>query len=438
MAYRQTSGHLPYESASRTGHIPLIADPLVSQLLSEFQKSGSPPPQEGSCFPLNWQLSQGGNSGIETVIACDGSFSEAHHDSCDLVYIRAGIQRLPVHSPQTALHPFQMEQQILENSDCIQSVLPVDIPRLSLREFGIRMRRAIYETCASKPQILQTLRWLYMEGWLGWQKPLPLICCPNCGAPIDLSTQNELQCRCGEPIFLTDLLEWGRDIANQEGRVTLAGRFMLILEFLLLLTLIRETWEKRPEELKRTIFLHDGPLSFGGRYTQLISPMRSFLTFAAEQGYPVCLCGVEKTGRFANHLQALGMASPDHGLAYAVPTHGYIQKDVDGRSLSAGHSYGDRHLLGERVFVLLPGNRELILSIPSNLSKNELSRPVPEDLIGLRQILGTIPDLVTPIYDNALFPISRVNSLVSIAQQPCGHMLELFADTLLRGGKGSE
>lgn len=59
---------------------------------------------------------------------------------------------------------------------------------------------------------------------------------------------------------------------------------------------------------------------------------------------------------------------------------------------------------------------------------------MPEDLIGLPKILGTIPELVTPIYDNALFPISRVNTLVSIAQQPCGHMLELLSETFLRGG----
>ena len=36
--------------------------------------------------------------------------------------------------------------------------------------------------------------------------------------------------------------------------------------------------------------------------------------------------------------------------------------------------------------------------------------------------------------DKSLFPISRVNSLVSIAQQPCGHMLELFSESLLKRG----
>lgn len=434
MAYGQTSGHLPYESASKTGHIPLIADPLVERLLSGFLSSGARKMEEESHYPLQWHSAEGTDSGIETVIACDGSFSEIHQDSCDLVYIRAGVQRMPVRSEKTALHPFRMQKQILENSDCIQSVLPTDIPRLSLREFGHRFRKAIFETCASKPQILFTLRWLYKEGWTGIPRAIPPVRCPNCGAVLDLSWTDADTCPCGEPVFLTDLLEWGMDIPNSENRVTLAGRVMLILEFLLLLTLIREIWKNRPEELKKTLFLHDGPLSIGGRYTRMIAPMRSFLTFAAAQGKPVCLCGVEKTGRFANHLHALKLSSPAHGLAFAVPTHGYIQKVVDGRPLTAGHRYGERHLLGERVFVLLPGNRELILSIPSALSRNELDRPLPSDLIGLEKILGTIPELVTPIYDNALFPITRVNSLVSIAQQPCGHMLELFSESLLKRG----
>ena len=43
-----------------------------------------------------------------------------------------------------------------------------------------------------------------------------------------------------------------------------------------------------------------------------------------------------------------------------------------------------------------------------------------------------LPKLVTPVYDNALFPIARVNNLVSMANEPAGHMLELFSDTLLR------
>lgn len=438
MAYGQTSGRLPYESASKTGHISLISDPLVSRLISGYRESGPPAPEEESPYPLLWNQTEGRDTDIETVIACDGSYSEVHQDSCDLVYIRAGVQRMPVHSEATALHPFRLQKHILENSDCVQTVLPADIPLLSIREFGIRMRRAIYETCRSKPRLLPTLRWLYTEGWTGYPKRLPLIRCPNCGGHLDLTEMNEGICSCGEPVFLTDILEWGKDIPNTENRVTLAGRFMLILEFLMLFTLIRETWENRPEDLGRTLFLHDGPLSFGGRYHRMISPMRSFLTFACAQGYPVYLCGVEKTGRFVNHLQALKMPSPAQGISYAVPTHGYIQKSVDNRSLYAGHSYGDRHLLGERVFLLLPGNRELILSIPSDLSKNELARPVPGDLIGLEKILQTIPALVTPVYDNALFPITRVNALVSIAQEPCGHMLEIFTESLLNRGSSSD
>ena len=438
MAYGQTSGHLPYESASKTGHIPLIADPLVSRLLSGFQEKGKVEPEEKSPFPLRWIQTEEMETGIETVIACDGSFTEVHRDACDLVYLRAGVQRMPVHSEKKALHPFRMQKLILENSDYVQSVLPADIPGLSLREFGIRMRRAIFETCRSKPQILATLRWLYTEGWTGSPKALPPVHCPNCGAVLDLTWKSEDTCPCGEPVFLTDLLEWEKDIPNSENRVTLAGRFMLILEFLLLLALIREIWETRAEELERTLFLHDGPLSLGGRYTRMILPMRAFLTYAAKSGHPVYLCGVEKTGRFANHLQALKVSSPEHGFFYAVPSRGYIQKDVDGRPLSAGHKYGERALLGERVFVLLPGKRELILSVPSGLTRNVLNRPLPEDLIGLEKILGTIPALVTPIYDNALFPISRVNSLVSIAQEPCGHMLELFSETFLKGGDSSD
>ena len=33
MSYPQTSGRLPYETASRTGHLPLMSDPLIRDLI---------------------------------------------------------------------------------------------------------------------------------------------------------------------------------------------------------------------------------------------------------------------------------------------------------------------------------------------------------------------------------------------------------------------
>lgn len=433
MAYAQMSGRLPFESASKTGHISLIEDPLVQRLIRGFQSSGSPP--EPSLFSLDWYALPDAPSGIESVIACDGSCVETAQESCSLAYLRVGVQRISAPFSGPPLHPLQMQREVQRNSLCIQTVLPLEIPCLNQLEFDFRMRQAIFETCAAQPELLLTLRWLVSEAWDGgWDRQL-FVQCPCCGAPVDVSRSDTARCGCGSQVFLTDLLGWSVDLAGSDSSSRVANRFMLVLEFLLLMTCIRQLWEQRPNLLPKTLFMHDGPLSIGGRYTKLIVPMRRFFRYTAAQGTPVCLCGVEKTGRFVSHLQALGMESPEQGLVFAVPSHAYVQHDIDGRALTAEHRYGERHLLGERVFVLLPEGRQLVLSVPTTLEQATIDRPVPSDLIALEKILHAIPELVTPVYDNALFPITRVNALVSIAREPCGHMLELFTEALLGTGK---
>lgn len=436
MAYAQTTGRLPFESASKTGHISLIEDPLVQRLIQGFQSAGSAPVP--SLYPLDWYTLPSAPSGIASVIACDGSFAETTQASCSLAYLRVGIQRMsaPFYGPP--LHPIQMQREVQQNSLCIQTVLPLEIPCLNQLEFDFRMRQAIFETCAAQPDLLLTLRWLFSEAWAeGYTRQL-YAQCPCCGTPVDISRSNAAHCSCGAQVFLTALLGWSVDLSGSDSSTQVASRFMLVLEFLLLMTCIRKMWEERPELLARTLFMHDGPLSIGGRYTKLIAPMRRFFRFTAAQGTPVCLCGVEKTGRFVSHLQVLGLESPTQGLVFAVPSHAYVQQDIDGRALTAEHRYGERHLLGERVFVLLPEGRQLVLSVPSTLEQAAIDRPAPSDLLSLEKILHAIPELITPVYDNALFPITRVNALVSIAQEPYGHMLELFSEALLGTGEEVE
>lgn len=428
MAYTQSSGKLSFESASKLGHLPFMSKPLIRYLVAGFQRPPYPLESDGS--GLNWQSFTPGSSPIETVIACDGSYAETDLDACGLVYIRVGVQQMGVQTGSAPLHPFALQQEVLRNSDCVETVLPLELPCLSHRTFDRNTRWAIYETFRSKAGLTDTLRWIFSEGWAG-SRSLPPVSCPHCGRSLDLSTQDIVTCTCGETVYVTDILRWSRDLRDDSRSVEVPTRFMLVLEFILLMTCIRKMWQEAPAQLNRTLFLHDGPLSIGGQYTQLINPLRRFVRYASRTGRPVYLCGVEKTGRFVNHLRALKPSWDSSGYRFSVPTHAYIQTQIDGRPLTAEHKYGERNLLGERVFLLLPEGRQFVLTVPSVLEQNLPDRPLCGDLIGLEPILWTIPALVTPVYDNALFPITRVNALVSMAQRPCGRMLELFSSNLI-------
>ncbi len=93
--------------------------------------------------------------------------------------------------------------------------------------------------------------------------------------------------------------------------------------------------------------------------------MSRFLREAERNEDRIYLCGVEKSGRFVRHLLAQKMDSPKEGITFAVPGHGYVQVNIDGRPMETDHNYGERNVLGERVFVLLPENRRYVLSIPA-------------------------------------------------------------------------
>lgn len=432
MAYNETTGHLPFEKASKTGHIPLIQDPFVREQLAKLLPAGNrvTPIQP---YPLMWEHRRNADSPIENVVACDGSYVQTDQENTRLAYIRVAALRLPVFS-QGRLHPYQREQLIQSNSDSLQTVLPVELPTLPIEQQSLRLRRAIFETIQFRPQLLQTLRWLYTDGWMEQPMGLPSIRCPGCGQLVRIGTANQITHSCGCEVFVTDLFDWDTELKNSQGEADqhsgIPGRFMLVLEFLMLMSLIRETWQNSRQELGRTLFLHDGPLSIGGWYGHMLRPMGDFLREAERHGDRIYLCGVEKSGRFVRHLLAQRLEAPKEGVTFAVPSHGYVQGNIDGRPLETDHNYGERNVLGERVFVLLPENRRYVLSIPAQCIYMGPEQPMPTDLLGLEEILAVLPRLVTPVYDNALFPITQVNRLVSIAESPCGHLLGRFSESL--------
>lgn len=424
MAYANPGGRLPFESASKVGHLPIMRDPLIDTLLQRYGAAGSGVPAGTSCN-LDWQTTVDNSEEITTVISSDGSYYESESDGA--IFVRAGIQRLPSRLPTKVLHPFLANAQLEANTDSVQTVLPKWI-NCTARDFERLVRKTIFDTCASKDGLLDTIRWFSGSHW---EDPsASIFCrCPYCGEELELS-DDQVKCSCGETVYLTDVLDWDDDlqqVTRNDGSAVLATRFMLVLEFLLLLDCIRKMWIGGREELAHTLFLRDGPLTIGGHHRNLLRALQDFFCFAYRAKTPVLIAGVEKSGRMVRHLSGLHLPSPIEGLLYAVPSRKYVQTAIDGRPTDASHRYGDDHILGDRVFVRIAGGRELVLSVPSRLSRTPFERPVVGDLIGLPQIMAVLPALVTPVYDNALFPITKINAAVSIGPKPCGRLLEQLA-----------
>jgi hypothetical protein len=92
---------------------------------------------------------------------------------------------------------------------------------------------------------------------------------------------------CGNHLFLTDMLGFHLEMAEDSAPQSLAMSYMGVHETLLLFTAIRHFWQERQESLAKCLFVKDGPLYLRAQYSKLVNPIREFLVHAKDSGHPV-------------------------------------------------------------------------------------------------------------------------------------------------------
>lgn len=426
MAYASASGRLPMETASKTAYMGLMQHPLVQQQVRRLQSMTA----QGNSHPigaaLQWKALPTEPTAVTDVIVCDGSNYTSTVDDSQIAFLRATILRLPTDSSGISLHPYAIANYFHDHSETVAGVLPVMVPCVSLRKFSLLLRRSIFEIVSNNPAILDTFCWLFRRGWLPNPASHLTVVCPHCGEKLRFENISTVTCpTCSETVFITDLLQFDRDISDTLYDPFASTRVTSVLEFLMLLTSMRNMFEHAPEKLPCTLFLHDGPLSIGGHYQRLFVPLREFLIYAADLGTPIMFCGVEKSSIFTSHLVAIDCNRLPRRNQYAVPTRDYIDRHIRGTIDQYGHYYGERNVLGEKVFLIAEQQSRYVVSIPT-VEQRSQEGPDPEQLICRDVILRTLCSLVSPVYDNALYPIVCANSQVSISHSPGGRMLDLM------------
>ncbi len=128
------------------------------------------------------------------------------------------------------------------------------------------VRNAIFESVKDASldgEPMETLKWLAYEKWDGHQKSLPAFQCPHCDSeratlPYDAESGEWPACR--KEIFVTDMLGFHLEMADDAAPDSVATAYMLVHETLLLFTGVRHFWEHKRELLPGCLFLKDGPL----------------------------------------------------------------------------------------------------------------------------------------------------------------------------------
>lgn len=426
---------LPGERASKLGHLDVLKSPLVQELCKNFEDPSKPATEKN----VAWQPLPTSGSQLSLIFAVDGSpqiIESEGRPKKALGFVKTALIMLD--QPALATidksepHPFAI-RDILEKSQIYHAtVFPLRYVAASGQIVYHAVRRIIFDSMKDpslEGEVMETLKWIVYQKWDDSKRQLPDFQCPHCGSnECTLAYDSEIgTCpNCKQEIFVTDMLGFHLEMADDSAPDSVATSYMSIHETLLLFTGIRYFWQNKKDLLPACLFIKDGPLSIRAQYSKLVEPIRRFLSMARDSGTSICLLGQEKTGAFADHLQLISDDAPVG--SFFVPGHAYIREEVQHRPV-AGADYGKDTNYGAKVFVRLNERHRLVLNIPTG---SHVRDPNFSNLIGGADIFATLPSILSARYENALLPVELAHSVASLSTYPSAKVLTMFAEAVRR------
>lgn len=423
---------LPAERASRLGHLDVLKSELVKKLCKSFEN----PVQCPISTNCSWEAIPSNGEPLALVFGVDGSMQVIESETPPykaLAFIKTALLRIDRAAlsliDEELPHPFALRDILADSALYHATVLPlryVVVPGMSVYD---AVREIIFESVKDASldgEPFETLKWIVYEKWDGKKKHLPPFECPHCegkdAATLPYDAEEGSCPNCNGKLFLTDMLGFHQEMAPDSTPETVATAYMSIHETLLLFTGVRYFWERKKEVLSNCLFVKDGPLSIRAQYSKLVAPIRRFLAFSRDQGYPVHLIGQEKTGAFANHLQLIGNNAPIQSLF--IPSDKYIKEQIQHRP-DRGAPYGKDTNYGAKVFVRFSHYYQMVLNIPTG---EYVKNPTVSNLIGAERVFATLPTILSSRFEGALLPIELAHSVASLSTYPSAKILKIFAE----------
>ena len=433
MAYSKDG--YPIEHASKIGHLKLINHPLVTNLISQFEKPELPPTT--SYPPKTGTVIMDPDKCLERIVTIDGGqvvVPNKYRPEKQVSFIQVAAFMLKMSDLNyIRSHPMLDPREFTKftsNYWYHPVVLPlagIRMPRMSLKE----TIRSLIDAVLVQTGLYETLKFLVYREWRdSYDIPpdqQPHMSCWECGEEFSLPRHAmSMRCpHCGHEHRLADYLRIGADSADTWTKEEAASNLRDVLETLTLFHYLRVFHGKKA--MTSTLFIKDGPLLLRAQLSRLVEPIRDFISYIKDQGWPIYLVGVEKTGELVNFSEEYKVNLPEVG-DYFLPSVKFLIEEVHGASMPK--NYRNRVSYGAKVLLRAGPNHVLTLNIPTGDFKLD---PQPSDLIGFEHIASTLSQLLSYQYPNALIPIVLANAAVSIARSPSGRILENFIHKVLGG-----
>ncbi|MEA3318671.1 MAG: hypothetical protein U9Q88_01505 [Bacillota bacterium] len=445
MAYNSTPNS-PFETASKLGHINVIESEWVQSLIRDFES-------------VEYNTSDGDKIGWEQCDfkdvdklkyfwAVDGSFVAVSSDRKpvkEVSFVKTALisidknklQKIDKYEP----HPLLLQDLMSKSAVQHATIFPLRNIKTDKGSNYDTVRHIVKDSMKIDQEGLfyETLKWLVYKKWSSNFTSSPDFQCPHCDKEIVglEPDKDEKYCEfCNKEVYLTDIIGFHLDMNEDSAPEGLTSAYMLIMEHLMLFTIIRIFWDHNDKKLvSETLFIKDGPLTLRSQYSKLVPYIRDFLEYAKLTHRPIHIIGQEKSGVFTDHLNKISrdIAPLERGepMHYKVLSHEYIRKEVY-RTPDLLNAYGKRTNWGEKVFIKFDPNTYLVLNVPTGEYKDFKGYPQKEDLLGIKRILASLPDIISHRYTGALFPIELANGIASMSSYPSSKILQRFMEDNLK------
>ena len=237
----------------------------------------------------------------------------------------------------------------------------------------------------------------------------------------------EYICHCGrkEKMFETDVLRLHEYFDGVRTGGEALGRLRSVLEIMVLLNILRFFVNKCPAYLDSCAFVLDGPLAIFGTPASILRPIREeFKRLNNEarkaNGTDIVVFGVEKSGRFKEHLEQLDyqdgegpkLRFPDQTTI--VLNDEYIKNNIIPAD-KKGKPFGkDTHFGRAILYKTNKGEHIVIQSAVLNDSAEDFQNNSPECYPRLNDILDVVDQLGTYIYEGGFLPLIRAHAHAAI------------------------
>lgn len=440
----QKGNRLPPERASKLGHLEVIQSELVRKLCENFD---DPKYTEHEENLSKWEDLPNNGEELKIVFSADGSIQiieNPHPPFKTLAFVKTALFKMDQYAiskiNKDTPNPFALRDLMKESALYHATAFPLRNVFIKGQSNSESIRSILYESVKDKGlnnslegAMMDTLKWIAYEKWNDKPKSeLEKFGCPHCEKnEATLKCEEEIGVcpSCNKEIFITDMFGLHQNMTDDFAPNQVASDYMAVSETLMIFTPIRYYWDNNREVIKNCLFLKDGPLSLRATLAKLSAPIRRFFDYAKNKGFEVALIGQEKSGQFFDHLQLVGNTAPKN--SFFIPDNTYIQKKIKHSNTNA--TYGADTNYGAKIFLKMNEFHKMVINVPTGQRGEFVRNPSINNLIGFKNIIKTLPNILSNRFEGALLPIELVNNISSLSTYPSAKTLELFAENSKSG-----